>query len=93
MLIVLATKTTFQIDRKELRSMIFTALLSEIFFGVPQGSIQWHIFFKIFLSDFFLVINDVNFARYAGDNIIYDSGDGIDSVTTSLKISAKRLFQ
>ena len=51
------------------------------------------ILFNIFLSDLFLVGNDENFAIYADDYTIYDSGDKVDSVTTSLQNLAKRFFQ
>ena len=64
---------------------------NEILFNVLQGSILGPILFIIFLIDLFLVINDVNFARYIDDNTIYDFGASIDSVTTSLQVSAKRL--
>lgn len=39
-----------------------------------------------------LVINDLNFSNYADDSTIYDLGDSIDSVITSLQISAKTLL-
>ena len=41
----------------------------------------------------FLLVKDVNFANYADNNTFYDFGESIDSFTTSLQISAKRLFQ
>ena len=49
--------------------------------------------YNIFLSVLFLVISDTDFSSYADDNIIYDSGDSIDEVISSLQESAKKLFQ
>ena len=38
------------------------------------------ILFNIFISDLFLVIKDVDFASYADDNTIYQSGRTVDDV-------------
>ena len=65
----------------------------EILFGVPQRSILGPILFNIFLSDLFLVVQNVEFASYAEDNTIYDAGGNIDEVIFSLQESSKKLFK
>ena len=67
--------------------------LSNILFGVPQGSTLGPLLFNIFLSDLFLIVKDVNIASFADDNTLYDSCDIIKEVILSLQSSSKKLFQ
>ena len=49
--------------------------------------------YNIFLSDLFLVISDTDFCSYADDNTVYNSGNSIDEVISSLQESAEKQFQ
>ena len=46
----------------------------DILFGVPQGAIL----FNIFLSDLFLVVDDIDIANYADNSTIYKEHKSID---------------
>ena len=59
----------------------------EILFGVPQGSILDLILFNMFLSDVFLIVQNVDCVSYADDNTAYDANDSIDEVIFSLQES------
>ena len=61
--------------------------------GYTFGSIFGPILFNIFLSDLFLVVQNVDFPSYADDNTIYDASDSIDKVIFSLQESSKNLFK
>ena len=50
-------------------------------------------FIQFFLSDLFLVVKDVNFASFADDNTIYQSGRNVDDVINDLRLSAKKPFR
>ena len=65
----------------------------EILFGVPQGFVLGPILFNIFLSDLFLILNNIDFTSYADDNTIYTTGENIDEVIFSLQESFKKLFK
>ena len=67
--------------------------MSEILFGVPQGSILGPLLFDKFLSNLFLIVKDVNIASYADDNTLYNSCNTIEEVILSLQISSKKLSQ
>lgn len=60
---------------------------------MPQDSTVGPSSFETFLSDLFLIINDVNFVCNADDNTTYDSVESKDNVILSLQESAKRIFQ
>ena len=61
----------------------------EILFGMPQGSIMGPIWFNIFLSDLFQVVEDIDFVNYADDNEICCAGDNM----MTLKYHYRNLLQ
>ena len=69
----------YLLNRKK-RTKINTehSLWENILFGVPQGSILEPLSFNIFLCDFFLIMNNFEFASYADDNTRYAVGNNIE---------------
>ena len=65
----------------------------EILFGVPQGSLLGPLLFNIFLCDFFLIMKETSFARYADDNTAYVTAKNLDEVIKSLEENSIKLFQ
>ena len=56
----------------------------EIYFDVLQVSILNPILFDIFLSDSFILIQNINFASFADDSTIYHASGYIDEIRFSL---------
>ena len=51
------------------------------------------IFFKPFLSDLVLIVDDVDIANYADDHTIYKKHDNIDEIIKPLQDAAVKLFK
>ena len=63
--------------KKKNQNKQFIQLLGNILFGGTYGSIQDPVLFA-FVSDLFLVIHNVDFARYVNDKTIYWGSESID---------------
>ena len=64
----------------------------EILFRVPQGFILEPLLFNIFISDYFLILNNIEIASYADDNTPYCSYKSFEDVITCLERTADDIF-
>ena len=60
---------------------------------INQESVLGPTLFNIFLTEFFLIIVEAEFASYADNNILYDAGNTAENVMLSLQEPFKSLFK
>ena len=65
----------------------------DILFGVPQRSILGPSFFSIFMSDLFIILEEIDFASYADDNTPFVTEATSENEVSSLEICSASLFE
>ena len=78
---------------KELRLIMIFSSWEEILFRVRHSSVLGPMLFNIFLSDLFLVMKETEFISYVDDNTLYNAGNTIEDVISSLRGSSEKPFK
>ena len=61
--------------------------------GVPQGNVIESTLFNIFLTDLFMMTDEIKFVSSADDNILHDEGNTTEDVILTLQESPKNLYK
>ena len=61
------------------------SLAKKVHAGVPQGSIDGHLLFNLFINDSVLFLSDAFLSNYADDNNLYSIGNDCDIIKNLLR--------
>ena len=65
----------------------------QIILGVSKGWVLGPLLFNIFLSNIFIILNEIYNPSDADDNTLYKACDEVDAVVENLSMSAENLFK